>query len=169
VNLGRLINPGGIAVVCAVGVLSAILEVLLIPLRIGAVMIPITVLFAIGGNVALPQLAKVFVDASGAMVAAFLSWLLPMLVLSLLPRPEGDVLVRGGGGEQWVYYGVLLGGAIAGTATVVLQGPPRRPPVAARPVGRPPVQRRPAQRPAAQRQSSQPRPGQRRPAPKRGR
>jgi hypothetical protein len=42
-----------------------------------------------------------------------------------MPRPEGDVLVRGGGGEQWVFYAALLGGAAAGTATIVLRGAPR--------------------------------------------
>jgi hypothetical protein len=153
-NRGRLISWGGTALLCGVGVLSALLEVLLIPLRAGSILIPVTLLFAIGGNMALPRLARVLLDTTAAMVSAFLAWLLPMLILSLMPRPEGDVLVRGGGGEQWVYYGVLLGGAVAGVATIVLHGAPRRPPIQ-----QPPARRQPAQRQQLQR----------RPSPKRGR
>jgi hypothetical protein len=59
-------------------------------------------------------------------MAPFLCWLLPVLVLALLPRPEGDVVVQGGGGQQWAFYGLLLGGCVAGFATVVLTGPPPR-------------------------------------------
>lgn len=144
-NFGRLVNSGGIALLCGVAVLSALLEVLLIPLRVGTVLIPVTILFALAGNLILPRAARVFVDTSAAMVSTFLAWLLPALILSLLPRPEGDVLVPGGGGEQWVFYGVLLGGAVAGTVTIVLHGAPRRPPVPRVPE-RQQVQRRPSPR-----------------------
>ncbi|MGH8962971.1 MAG: hypothetical protein ACRDWT_17585 [Jatrophihabitantaceae bacterium] len=146
-NLGRLINSGGIALLCAVGVLSALIEVLLIPLRDGTFLVPLTVVLAVLGNVVFPRLARVFVDTSGAMVVTFLAWLLPLLVLVLLPRPEGDVLVRGGGGEQWVFYGVLLGGAIAGTSTIVLHGAAPRAVGRPRSAGRPyPDRRRPMPR-----------------------
>ena len=121
----NLLGALGLLLLCAVAVLSALLEVLLVPLRDGTWLVPVAVLFALAGNVALPRLARAFVDTTAAMAAAFLSWLLPVLILALTPRPEGDVLIRAGAGEQWVFYGVLLGGAVAGTATLVLHGAPR--------------------------------------------
>ncbi|MEO8888639.1 MAG: hypothetical protein ABI301_01650 [Jatrophihabitantaceae bacterium] len=151
-SLDRLVNSVGILVLCAVGVLSAVLDVLLIPLRSGRVLIPVAVVLALAGNLVLPRAARIFLDTTGAMVSVFLAWLLPVLVLSLLPRPEGDVLVSGGGGDQWVFYGVLLGGAVAGTATIVLHGAPRPPipppPIPPPPIPPPPIPPPPSRRPS---------------------
>jgi hypothetical protein len=47
----------------------------------------------------------------------------------VFPRPEGDVVLPAGNGLQWVSYGVLLGGAVAGAVTVVRSG--ARPPAQA--------------------------------------
>jgi hypothetical protein len=116
----------GVVLLCGCAALAALLELLLVPLRIGTTLVPVTVLFALAGNVAFPRLAHVLIASPAAALAPFLAWLAPMLILSMTPRPAGDVLVRGGGGEQWVFYGVLLGGAVAGTATVVLSAPSRR-------------------------------------------
>jgi hypothetical protein len=110
----------GLLLVCAVAALSALIELLLVPLYAGGAIVPVTIVFGLAGNVALPRLARVFVDRPVAMVAPFVCWLLPMVLLALTPRAEGDVLVRGGGKEQWVFYALLLGGLVAGIATVVL-------------------------------------------------
>jgi hypothetical protein len=116
----------GIVLLCAAAILAAALELFLVPLRQGATMAPVSVLFAAVGNVALPRLGRSFADRTGAMVAPFLAWLVPMVLLALTDRPEGDVIVPGGGGEQWVYYLALLAGGIAGMVTVAISGA-RRP------------------------------------------
>ena len=116
----------GLLLLCGIGVLSALIEVLLIPLRAGATFVPVTIVFAAVGAHVLPRAARSFVERTSAMVLAVASWLVPALMLSVMPRPEGDVLVPGGGGEQWVFYGMLLGGAVVGTATIVLSGSRRR-------------------------------------------
>jgi hypothetical protein len=59
------------------------------------------------------------VDRPAGSAAPFLCWLVPVLVLALLPRPEGDVLVAGSGGQQYAFYGVLLGGCVAGFISLV--------------------------------------------------
>jgi hypothetical protein len=69
-------------------------------------------------------------------VLPFLSWLIVIGVIALMPRPEGDVILPAGSvGVQLVGYGVLLGGSMAGTITVVVSGaarpsvPPMPPPI----------------------------------------
>jgi hypothetical protein len=94
-----------------------------VPLYAGASLVPVTVLFAIGGNLALPRLARGLLDSTVAAAAPFLAWLVVVIGIGLTPRPEGDVILPGGGkGVEWVGYGVLLGGALAGTLSVAVGG-----------------------------------------------
>jgi hypothetical protein len=116
----------GIVLLCLAAIVAAALELFLVPLRDGTAMVPVSVLFAAVGNVALPRLGRAFADRTGAMVAPFVAWLVPMVLLALTARPEGDVVIPGGGDEQWVYYLALLAGGIAGMVTVAV-GAPRRP------------------------------------------
>lgn len=131
---------GIVALLCACGVLSAVLEVLFIPSYVGTTPAPFVILFAVGGNLALPRLARAVVPTTGAAAAPVLAWLVPVLALTLVVRPEGDVLVLAGMGQQWVFYGVLLFGAGAGLVSIVLLGRPARgrPAVSAAPRPRPP-------------------------------
>jgi hypothetical protein len=112
-----------VVVACAAAVLAAALEVLLVPLRSGTVLIPIAILISLAGNVIFPLIARAAYDTAVATVAPVLCWLIAVVVLAMAPRPEGDVLVPGGGGEQWVFYGVLFGGVVAGCVTAVLTAP----------------------------------------------
>lgn len=112
----------GIVLVCAAAVLAAALELFLVPLRDGSTLAPVSVLFAAVSNIVLPRLGRSFADRTGAMVAPFLAWLVPMVLLALTARPEGDVIIPGGGGEQWVYYLALLAGGVAGMVTVATSG-----------------------------------------------
>ena len=117
----------GVALLCACAVLAALLALFLVPLYAGSVIVPVAVVVALASNVALPRLARALVETTVAMVLPFLSWLLVVIVIGVMPRPEGDVVLPGGRGAlQWVSYGVLLGGALAGTLTVALSGA-RRP------------------------------------------
>ena len=117
----------GVALLCACAVLAALLALFLVPLYAGSVVVPVAVVVALASNVALPRLARALVETTVATVLPFLSWLLVVIVIGVMPRPEGDVVLPGGRGAlPWVSYGVLLGGALAGTLTVALSGA-RRP------------------------------------------
>ncbi|MDT4891018.1 MAG: hypothetical protein QOE97_53 [Pseudonocardiales bacterium] len=118
----RLLTGLGLGALCAAGMLAAALEMLLVPLYAGKTLVPLTVALAVLINVALPLLARSIVPSGAAALAPFGAWLLVVVVVGLFPRPEGDVILPGGGAVEWVGYGVLLGGTVAGTVTVVLSG-----------------------------------------------
>jgi hypothetical protein len=119
----------GVALLCGCAVLSAILELFLVPLYAGSVLIPIAVVVAVASNIALPRLAHTLVPTTAATVLPFGFWLVAVIIIGVLPRPEGDVVLPGGGALQLVSYGVLLGGALTGTVTVVMSGGRRPAPV----------------------------------------
>jgi hypothetical protein len=108
-------------VLCGLAALLAgLIEVLLTPLYLGRWLFPITLVLAVVTNVALPLLARRFIDATVAATIPVVLWLLTVLLLSL-PRPEGDVLLPGGSGTQeWVSYGLVLVGGTAGAITIAL-------------------------------------------------
>lgn len=115
----------GLVLVCASAVLAAVIEVLLVPIYAGSTPVGIAVLFALASNIALPRLAFGAYPRALAAAAPFVLWLVVVFVFGVFGRPEGDVVLPGGGGVQWVSYGVMLGGALAGTLTVVLTVPSR--------------------------------------------
>jgi hypothetical protein len=118
----------GLALLCAAAVLAALLESLLVPLYAGSTPIPVAVLLALATNVAFPRLGYRLVPRALAAVAPFACWLIVIFVFGVVARPEGDVILPGGS-LQWVSYGVMLGGALAGTLSVVFALPVRsRPP-----------------------------------------
>ncbi|WAX56072.1 hypothetical protein M6B22_16220 [Jatrophihabitans cynanchi] len=121
----QAVRWAGLLLLCVAAALAALLELLIVPLYDGGTIMPVTVLFGIVGNVALPRLARALADRTGAMVAVFAAWLLPLVLLAMTPRAEGDVLVRAGGAEEKVFYALLLGGLVAGVATIVLAPMPR--------------------------------------------
>jgi hypothetical protein len=126
VKADQAVRWAGLLLLCVAAALAALLELLIVPLYDGGTIMPVTVLFGIVGNVALPRLARALADRTGAMVAVFAAWLLPLVLLAMTPRAEGDVLVRAGGAEEKVFYALLLGGLVAGVATIVLAPMPRR-------------------------------------------
>jgi hypothetical protein len=126
----------GVGLLCLCAALAGLLELLLVPLYAGSSLVPIAVLLAIASNIALPRMSRALIDRTGAAVLPFLSWLIVIGVIALMPRPEGDVILPAGSvGVQLVGYGVLLGGSMAGTITVVVSGaarasvPPMPPPI----------------------------------------
>ncbi len=114
----------GVSVVCATAALAGLLELLLVPLYAGGSLVPVAAVFAVASSVALPRMARALVDTTAAAVLPFATWLFVVVGIGLFPRPEGDVILPGGGGVQWVGYGVLLGGSLAGTVTLVLSSHP---------------------------------------------
>jgi hypothetical protein len=125
VKADQAVRWAGLLLLCVAAALAALLELLIVPLYDGGTIMPVTVLFGIVGNVALPRLARALADRTGAMVAVFAAWLVPLVLLAMTPRAEGDVLVRAGGAEEKVFYALLLGGLVAGVATIVLAPMPR--------------------------------------------
>jgi hypothetical protein len=109
----------GVVLTCAAAALAALLEMFFVPLYAGTVVVPVAVLAAVAGNVVLPRLGHRLVPRTLAAVLPFLTWLAAVLVVGLVPRPEGDVVLPGGDPLQWVSYAVVLGGAVAGAVTVV--------------------------------------------------
>jgi hypothetical protein len=122
------LNWAGIALItlCALG--AGVLEVLFVPLYIGSVVLPIAVVFSLWSNIALPRMAYRLVPTMIACALPFLGWLVVVIGFGVVGRPEGDVILPGGtDAVHWVSYGVMLGGALAGTISVVTAVPPRAP------------------------------------------
>ena len=96
------------------------LQVFLVPLRWGTELLGLSVVLAIVGNIALVWLARRGLDSAKAAVIVLGCWFVPVAGLAMVPRPEGDVLIPGGGTEQWVYAMTLLGGIVAGIVTLMV-------------------------------------------------
>lgn len=116
----------GVVCVCGSAMLAALIELFLVPLYAGSVLVPITVLIAVASNVLLPRLGKALVPTTAAAVLPFVSWLIVVVAVGWFARPEGDVVLPGGSGAEWVGLAMTFGGALAGTATVVMTAPPPR-------------------------------------------
>ncbi len=115
----------GVALIAGCAALAGLLEALLVPLYAGSVIVPIAIVLALGSNVALPWLARSLVPKTLAALVPFGAWLIVMLGFGAMSRPEGDVILPGSpNAVVIVTYVVLLGGALAGTATVVWLSPP---------------------------------------------
>jgi Family of unknown function (DUF6113) len=111
----------GMALCCLSALLAALIEVLLVPLYVGRALLPVTILLALATNAALPLLARRLTGATFAAVIPVALWLICVLLLGT-SRPEGDVLLPGGGNVQLVSYGLITAGALSGIATVALAG-----------------------------------------------
>lgn len=115
----------GVGLLTACGALAALLEALLVPLYAGTVIVPVAVVLALASNAGLPLLARRLVPTTLAALLPFLSWLVVVVGFGLVSRPAGDVIFPGQpAAAQYVGYGVLLGGALVGTITVVASSPP---------------------------------------------
>ncbi|HZC74259.1 MAG TPA: hypothetical protein VE442_26475 [Jatrophihabitans sp.] len=115
----------GVALVALCAALAALFETLLVPLYVGSALVPVAVVLALMSNVVLPKMARTLVPTTLAALAPFGAWLVVVLGFGTIGRPEGDVILPGAPSSlEFVTYGVLLGGALAGTVTVVWLSPP---------------------------------------------
>jgi hypothetical protein len=105
---------------CLSAVLFGLIDVLFVPVYIGSTLIPFAAAVAVLGNIALPALAAVAADRPGAGILALVCWFFPAVVLTMYLRPEGDVIVLAQHDQEYTYYGLLLGGVVAGVATVAV-------------------------------------------------
>ena len=102
-----------------VGVLSATIEVLLIPLHIGSHIFPATVIIAVLVNIALPGLVNAMVEWRSAIGVPLLAWLLTTIVLGFANTGGGSVLVPGSGADGYVGLALFFVGTLAGFIGVV--------------------------------------------------
>jgi hypothetical protein len=107
---------GGLAVV-VVAVWLALVEVFWLPLRIGGVLVPLSIAAAVVGNLLLPGWA---LRVSGSRLVAVLTGIawLGVAVAGMIRRPEGDLIITGGGATGLVNLAFLLFGVLAAAFAV---------------------------------------------------
>lgn len=122
-NESRWVTGVALLVLTLASALSGLIESMLIPLYAGSVLVPVAPVLAVLGNIAFAILGRRLDAGTPGAVVPFALWMLVVLVLSSWPRPEGDVIYPGGAGLDWVSYGVVLGGGVAGVATIIRTTP----------------------------------------------
>ena len=107
----------------------ALVEVFWLPLRVGGVLVPLSVVVAVVGNLLLPSAALRWSGSRLVAVLPAVAWLV-VAVGAMVRRPEGDLVMTGGGATGVVNLAFLMLGVLAAAFSVgrVLGGP-RRPPV----------------------------------------
>lgn len=98
------------------GVLTAAIEVVLVPSRIGQTLVPIAPVLAVLTNIALPAISRGLTDTVLSAAPPVAGWLVTTFVLAS-STPEGDVLLPAGG-EAYVSYSLLGFGTLAGLLTL---------------------------------------------------
>jgi hypothetical protein len=101
-----------------VAVLAAVLEVLLVPVRLGTVVLPVSVVLAVVTTVVIPILAGTVTGRTAGAALPLAAWIITVVVLSQARR-EGDVLLVGSAPLVYVTYAMLGLGAVSGIATVL--------------------------------------------------
>jgi hypothetical protein len=106
-------RPVGWAVVAVlVSAWLAIVEVFWLPLRIGGLLVPLSIAGAVVGNLMLVSAAH---RLSGSRVVALLPaavWVL-VAVFAMMRRPEGDLIITGGGATGVINLAFLVLGVTA--------------------------------------------------------
>jgi hypothetical protein len=119
----------------------ALVEIFWLPLRVGGVLVPLSVVAAAVGNLLIVSGVRRLSGSGLIAVLPAITWLV-VAVAGMIRRPEGDLIIVGGGATGVVNLAFLLVGVVAAAfaAGRALSGP-----------GRPPVRRvdaAPARRPA---------------------
>ena len=105
----------------------SLVEIFWLPLRVGGVLLPLSVLAAVVGNLLLVGQAHRFSGSRAVAVLPALTWLV-VAVGGMMRRPEGDLVLTGGGAAGVVNLLFLLLGVTAAAVAVgrALAGPDRR-------------------------------------------
>ena len=122
-----LVGWGLAAVV--VGTWLAVVEVFWLPLRVGGVLVPVSVVAAVVGNLLVVGAAYRWSRSRVVAVLPALAWLAVALGAARR-RPEGDLVIVGTGALGYVGLAFLLVGVVAAAFAVgrVLASPRRRTP-----------------------------------------
>jgi hypothetical protein len=111
----RLVGWGLLAAV--VSLWLALTEVFWLPLRVGPVLVPVSILVAVVANLLLPGAA---LRRSGSRLVAVVPaavWLV-VVVAAMMRRPEGDLVIIGRGAAGTVNLAFLLLGVLAAAVAV---------------------------------------------------
>jgi hypothetical protein len=106
----------------------ALVEVLWLPLRIGGLLVPVSVFAAVVGNLLLVDLVLRRTTSRSVAVLPALTWV-AVAVAASMRRSEGDLLIVGSGGLGAVGLAFLLLGGLAAmvaVARVLTAQPPAR-------------------------------------------
>ncbi|MDG4806093.1 hypothetical protein O7634_04915 [Micromonospora sp. WMMD1120] len=98
---------GGVVVVVA-GVLTGVLELLLATVRVGGHLIGVSVLLAVGANIALSWFAYETVGRRWAVALPAVPWF-ALMALAAVRTSEGDLLLAG---DNWVGLAMIVVGAM---------------------------------------------------------
>ncbi|MDQ1739921.1 MAG: hypothetical protein QOE53_1573 [Pseudonocardiales bacterium] len=98
------------------GAMTAVIEVLLVPSRIGQTLIPLAPVLAVLSNVALPAISRGLTDTMLSAVPPVAGWVVTTFLLASA-TPEGDVLLPAGD-TAYVSYSLLGFGTLAGMLTL---------------------------------------------------
>ena len=90
----------------------AVVEVFWLPLRVGGVLLPLSVLAAVAGNLLIGGTARRLSGSGIPAVLAAVAWLV-VVVAAMIPRSEGDLLIVGGGDTGIVSIVFLLAGVVS--------------------------------------------------------
>jgi hypothetical protein len=99
------------------GAWLALVEVFWLPFRVAGLLVPVSVVVAVVGNLLLPAAAFRF---SGSRLVAVLpagTWLV-VAVAAMMRRPEGDLIMNGVGASGVVSLAFLLLGVLAAAFSV---------------------------------------------------
>jgi hypothetical protein len=110
--LPLLRTAGGSLVAVLASAWLAIVEVFWLPLRVGGVLVPLSVVGAVAGNLALGAAARRLSGSGVAAVLAAVAWLV-VVVGAMIPRSEGDLLIVGGGDTGAVNVVFLMAGVVS--------------------------------------------------------
>lgn len=125
---GRTVATAGWAVLAVLAAAwLALVEVFWLPLRVGGVLFPLSVVAAVAGNLLLVRLAYRLSGSRVVAVLPALVWLVVALA-AMVRRPEGDLVLVGTGGLGAVGMAFLLCGVVAAAfaSARVLGTPPVR-------------------------------------------
>jgi hypothetical protein len=102
----------------------ALVEVFWLPLRVAGVLVPLSIVVAVVGNLMLPAAALRLSGSRLVAVLPVVSWLV-IAVAAMLRRPEGDLIMTGVGAAGVVNLAFLMIGVLAAAFSVgrVLGGP----------------------------------------------
>ncbi|UOY03824.1 hypothetical protein [Blastococcus sp. PRF04-17] len=114
----QLLDRLGWAVVAVVvGGWLVLVQVFWLPLRIGGVLVPVSVLAAVVGNLLLPALLHRLSGSRLVAVLPVVVWLV-VAVSSMSRRPEGDVVLLGTGALGTLSLVFLMTGVLAAAVSV---------------------------------------------------
>ncbi|MET8370668.1 hypothetical protein ABZU42_13200 [Micromonospora profundi] len=105
-DLGLRLTGGIVAVVA--GVVTGVLELLLATFRIGGQLVGVSVLLAIGANIALSWFAYEAVGRRWAVALPAIPWF-ALMAVAAVRTSEGDLLLAG---DNWVGLAMIVAGAM---------------------------------------------------------